>query len=164
MLFSGSIAANLRWGNEQATDEQITMHSRRVESFEDQILYGKNVLLVEDNKINAEVEMEILQSKGIHSELARDGQEAVEIFVTRGPDHFQAILMDLMMPVMDGYEATKRIRQSQTPDAKTIPIFALTADVTDEAEKHCYDVGFTACIPKPIDHENLFMHLVKEFE
>ncbi len=82
-----------------ATDEQISLHTHQSEKYEDHILYGKTVLLAEDNTINAEVIIKLLKTKGIHAEVARDGQEAIDMFKNRDPYHYQAIFMDLMMPV-----------------------------------------------------------------
>ncbi|MBR2189838.1 MAG: response regulator [Eubacterium sp.] len=155
-------AVQLRY--DLATDEQIALQTHRSLSYEDQILYGKNVLLAEDNLINAEVTIKILNTKGIHSELARDGQEAIDLFRSRGPYHYQAILMDLMMPVIDGADAARAIRALDTEDAADIPIIALSADATEDAEARCLEAGATCCISKPIDPAKLFYYLSREFE
>ena len=147
-----------------ATDEQISLHVHRSETYEDQILYGKNVLLAEDNRINAEVIIKILNTKGIHAEVAGDGQEAVELFASRGPYHYQAILMDLMMPVMGGIEAARKIRAMDQADAADIPIIALTADIVGDAEGRCKDAGIDLLVEKPIDQAGLFGYLAKVFE
>ncbi len=147
-----------------ATDEQVALHRQRSDTYEDQVLYGKNVLLAEDNHINAEVIIKILSTKGIHAELATDGQEAVELFRSHGPYHYQAILMDLMMPVKNGEEAAKEIREMGTPDASTVPIIALTADVTGEEDARCRKAGIKHYITKPIDPEKLFSCLAEEFQ
>ena len=146
-----------------ASEEQIAVHSHQAETFEDQALYGKNILIVEDNNINAEVIMELLNTKGIHSEWARDGQEAVNIFESRGEYHFQAILMDLMMPVKNGVDAAKDIRSLPMRDAEEIPIIALSADVTEDAKERVRNAGMNVLISKPIDRERLFTYLAKEF-
>ena len=146
-----------------ASDEQISVHAHQSENFEDQVLYGKNVLVVEDNNINAEVIIELLNTKGIHSEWARDGREAVDIFESRGEYHFQAILMDLMMPVMNGMDATREIRSLPMKDAQTVPIIALTADATSDAQERINKAGMNYFLTKPIDHEKLFSFLSQEF-
>jgi two-component system CheB/CheR fusion protein len=120
-----------------ATDEQISLHTHQSEKYEDHILYGKTVLLAEDNTINAEVIIKLLKTKGIHAEVARDGQEAIDMFKNRDPYHYQAIFMDLMMPVKSGLEAAKEIRAMEKPDAAVIPIFALTADMANDDEYRC---------------------------
>ena len=149
---------------ELATEEQIQLQTHRTGTFEDQVLYGKNVLLAEDNQINAEVIIKILSAKGIHAELASDGQEAVDMFRMQGPFHYQAILMDLMMPVLNGLDAAKRIRATGSPDAETIPIVALTADVTEDLEMRCQEAGINCAVGKPIDSAKLFAQLAEEFQ
>ncbi|MBQ9061838.1 MAG: response regulator [Eubacterium sp.] len=147
-----------------ANDEQIALGSNRTLNYEDRILYGKNILLAEDNHIVAEVIIKILSTKGIHAQLARDGQEAVQLFQSHGPYYYQAILMDLMMPVMDGSEAAREIRQIDQEDAKSIPIIALTADISENLQERCLEDGMNECICKPIDPDRLFNCLAHEFE
>ena len=139
-----------------ATNEQIALNQRRNLPYSDKTLSGKCVLLAEDTRINAEVIIKMLDRKGIHVELARDGQEAVELFRKQGPYHYQAILMDIMMPVKNGLEAAREIRNTGSIDAKTIPIIALTADVQAETESRCLDAGMNAYLCKPIDPDRLF--------
>jgi two-component system CheB/CheR fusion protein len=147
-----------------ATEEQIRLSNRETRNYEDQLLFGKNVLVAEDNHIIAEVIVKILGTKGIHAEIARDGQEVIELFRNQGPYYYQAILMDIMMPVKNGLQATREIRQMGTADSSNVPIIALTADVEDETESRCYDAGMNACIVKPIESEQLLSLLAKEFE
>ncbi len=146
-----------------ATDEQIQREKNKTATFEEQILHGKTVLLVEDNNINAEVIMKILETKGMHSELARDGQEAIDIFKKKGSFYYQAILMDIMMPVKGGIEAAREIRSLNTADAEIIPIIALTADVYNDSLDQCLRAGMNAVLTKPIDIEKLGQTLAKEF-
>ena len=147
-----------------ASKEQISMGYHRPLTYEDQILYGKNILLAEDNRIVAEVITRLLSAKGIHVYLARDGQEAVDMYKENGAFFFQAILMDLMMPVLDGTGAAEQIRSFSQEDAKTIPIIALTADATPAVRQRCSDSGMNDCIIKPVDAETLFHCLADEFE
>ena len=147
-----------------ATKEQIRLQRRKKTTYEDSVLYGKNVLVAEDNSINAEVIMKLLEGRSVHSELARDGREAVEMFRSNGAYHYQAILMDLMMPQMDGQEAARAIRESSTADAPTIPIIALTADAYDDLEQKCFEAGMDGYLKKPIDMEELFRVLAREFD
>ena len=149
---------------ELATDEQISLQMRRKSTYEDRVLYGKNVLVAEDNSINAEVIMKILETRGVHSELARDGQEVVDMFLKRGPYHYQAILMDMMMPLMDGQSAARAIRESGAADAREIPILALTADTYGDIEQRCMSAGMDGYLRKPIDTDELFRVLVREFD
>ena len=147
-----------------ATDEQISLHTHQSEKYEDHILYGKTVLLAEDNTINAEVIIKLLKTKGIHAEVARDGQEAIDMFKNRDPYHYQAIFMDLMMPVKSGLEAAKEIRAMEKPDAAVIPIFALTADMANDVENRCICSGMDQVLEKPIDQDNLFSSLAKAIQ
>ena len=146
-----------------ATDDQIQREKNKTATFEEQVLHGKTVLLVEDNNINAEVIMKILETKGMHSELARDGQEAIDIFKKKGSFYYQAILMDIMMPVKGGIEAAREIRSLNTADAEIIPIIALTADVYNDSLDQCLRAGMNAVLTKPIDIEKLGQTLAKEF-
>ena len=147
-----------------ATEEQIRLQKRKKITYESRLLYGKNVLVAEDNTINAEVIMKILETRGVHSELARDGQEAVDMFRLRGPYHYQAILMDMMMPVLSGQEAARAIRESDTDDAAEIPIIALTADTSTDLERECMEAGMDGYLKKPVDTDELFGVLAREFD
>ena len=147
-----------------ATTEQIRIQNSRIETFEDRILHGKKVLVAEDNTINAEVLIKLLAKKDIHAELARDGQEAVELFASKGPYYYQAVIMDLRMPVMNGLEAARRIRSMDTEDSKTISIIGLTADLLESSEQQCYDAGMNTYLSKPVDTSMLYATLAAEFE
>ena len=86
------------------------------------------------------------------------------MFCSKGAYHYQAVLMDLMMPLLDGQEAAKAIRESGTADALTIPIIALTADAYDDLEAKCLNAGMDGYLKKPIDTEELFRVLAREFD
>lgn len=118
-------------------------------------LAGMNVLLVEDNELNAEIAQALLESEGIIVTRAADGNEAVDLYVGRPAGSFDAILMDIMMPGMDGYEATRAIRLSEKADAADIPIIALTANAFAEDAKAAHDAGMSAHLPKPLDFNKL---------
>ena len=147
-----------------ASPDQIRTQNRRSSTIEGRLLYGKNILVAEDNTLNAEIVMKILETRGVHAELARDGEEALEIFENSGPYHFQAILMDVMMPIMDGMEAARAIRACPLQDAATIPIVALTADTDPANEQKCLEAGMSACLSKPIDTAQLFSTLYREIQ
>lgn len=147
-----------------ATEEQLALMNSRKNEYDKNSLFGKTVLFAEDNPINAEVIIKILSTQGIHTELARDGQEAIDMFNLYGEHHFQAIIVDLMMPVMSGEEAARRIRKLPNPDAKTIPIIALTADITNNVDERCRAAGMNACVNKPLEPEKLFAILSDEIE
>lgn len=118
-------------------------------------LAGMNVLLAEDNELNAEIAQALLESEGIVVTRAADGNKAVDLYVSRPAGSFDAILMDIMMPGMDGYEATRAIRLSEKADAADIPIIALTANAFNEDAKAAHDAGMNAHLPKPLDFSKL---------
>ncbi|MCR5303422.1 MAG: response regulator [Lachnospiraceae bacterium] len=114
-------------------------------------LTGLKVLLAEDIDVNAEVAKMMLSGNGIEVDRAEDGKVAVEKFESSEPGQYDVILMDLRMPHMNGFEATKAIRALDRKDAQTIPIIAMTADAFAEDANKCYEVGMNAHIAKPID-------------
>ena len=116
---------------------------------------GLNLLLVEDNELNAEIAETLLSDEGANLTVARDGLQAVRMFQDKPEGYFDAILMDLMMPVMDGYTATKKIRSLERSDAKTIPIIAMTANAFQEDAEKCIAVGMNAHLAKPLDIEKM---------
>lgn len=118
-------------------------------------LAGMNVLLAEDNELNAEIAQALLESEGIVVTRAADGNETVDLYVGRPAGSFDAILMDIMMPDMDGYEATRAIRLSEKVDAADIPIIALTANAFVENAKAAHDAGMNAHLSKPLDFNKL---------
>lgn len=118
-------------------------------------LAGMNVLLAEDNELNAEIAQALLESEGIVVTRAANGNETVDLYVGRPAGSFDAILMDIMMPDMDGYEATRAIRLSEKVDAADIPIIALTANAFAEDAKAAHDAGINAHLSKPLDFNKL---------
>jgi len=112
-------------------------------------------LLVEDNDLNREIASELLEMHGCSIEAAENGKFAVEKFARSAPEEYDCILMDIQMPVMDGYEAARAIRALKRDDAQTVPILALTANAfaTDLAKAH--NAGMNDHIAKPIDVERL---------
>ena len=113
-------------------------------------LRGLHLLLADDNELNAEIVRISLSDEGATLTIVSDGQEAVEAFRTHPAGTFDAILMDIMMPVMDGLTATKAIRAMDRPDAKTIPILAMTANAFEEDAQRCFAAGMNAHLPKPL--------------
>lgn len=124
---------------------------------------GLHLLLVEDNDINAEIAKRLLIDRGAEVTVVHDGKQAVKIFADNVQGTFDVILMDIMMPVMDGLTASKKIRAMERPDAKTIPIIAMTANAFKEDAERCMEAGMNAHLAKPLDidkiisaiHENL---------
>ncbi len=129
-------------------------------------LSGLRILVAEDNELNLEITQYILEDEGIEVTAVMDGQEALEAFVDSEPGTFACILMDVMMPVMDGLAATRAIRLVDREDAKTIPIIAMTANAYEEDKRRCLEAGMNEHVSKPIDGELLFQvlihHLKKE--
>ena len=116
---------------------------------------GLHILLVEDNKLNMEIAEFVIQNEGAEVTKAWNGQEAVELFRKSEPGEFDVILMDIMMPVMNGYEATKTIRSVDREDAKTIPIIAMTANAFTEDRLKAKEAGMNEHITKPVNAELL---------
>ena len=125
------------------------------------VLRGRRVLLAEDNALNMEIMEFLLNEVGVKVTKAADGQQAVEAFAVSPVGGFDAILMDVMMPVRDGHEATRAIRAMDRPDAKTIPIFAMTANAFTEDRRKALESGMNEHLPKPIDPDTLYRLLVK---
>ena len=124
-------------------------------------LQGKKLLLSEDNELNMEIAKTLLEAQGMTVDCAVNGQEAIDLFKTSPIHEYAAILMDIRMPVLNGYGAVQAIRKLDRIDAKTIPVLAMTADAYEEDIKHCLDVGMNAHIPKPINPQQLFAELSK---
>ena len=122
---------------------------------------GRRVLLAEDNDLNWEIAEDLLSAEGLELEWAENGQICVEKFQSAEQGYYDAILMDLRMPVMTGYEATEAIRKLERPDAKDIPIIAMTADAFAEDIQKCLDAGMNAHVAKPIDVRDVCLLLVK---
>lgn len=116
---------------------------------------GKRLLMAEDNNVNAMVACKLLEHRGLVVERVANGQEAVDIFIQKGAGYYDAILMDIHMPVMDGWEATKEIRKLDHPDASRIPIIALSADAFVEDKRYSVEIGMNAHVAKPIDYKEL---------
>jgi signal transduction histidine kinase/CheY-like chemotaxis protein len=127
-------------------------------------LSGKRVLLVEDNYLNAEIATLMLKEKDILVSLAENGKAGAEAFAASAPGAFDAILMDIRMPVMNGYEATRAIRSMDRPDAKTIPILAMTADAFEEDLRRAKDAGMDDYLTKPVDANRVYAALSKAFQ
>ncbi len=124
-------------------------------------LSGLNFLAAEDNEINAEILKEILEMEGAGCLIVENGRLAVERFEKSEKGEFDAILMDVQMPVMNGYEATRNIRALDREDAGEIPIIAMTANAFAEDEKAALDAGMNVHVAKPIDME-LLKRVIRE--
>lgn len=125
------------------------------------VLFSRRLLLVEDNELNREIAVQLFELSGASVETAEDGAEGAEAFEVSAPGHFDAIIMDIQMPVMNGYEATKRIRASGHPQAHSIPIVAMSANVFAEDVHASRVAGMSAHTGKPIDMDDIF-RIMKE--
>jgi len=116
---------------------------------------GLNVLAAEDNEINAEILVELMDIEGVNCTIASNGKIAVEEFEKAPVGKYDLIFMDVQMPIMDGYAATRAIRSCSHPEAKTIPIIAMTANAFDDDIRRAFDAGMNAHLAKPIDMDKL---------
>ena len=131
------------------------------EVLENASIAGKNLLLVEDNELNAEIAQLQLKEAEAKITLAKNGKEAVELFLENPAGTFDAILMDIMMPVMDGITATKTIRELDRSDAKTIPIIAMSANAFEEDAKKSLEAGMNAHLSKPLKIERVIATIAR---
>lgn len=138
------------------TDKNYIKGTFNKESYD---FHGKKVLLAEDNALNTEIAIELLHSVNLNVDHAENGQIAVDKFLTAPIGTYDIILMDIQMPVMNGYQATKAIRSSSHPNAKSIPIFAMTADAFTENVAEALSAGMNGHIAKPIDTHILYRTL-----
>src|SRR5581483_3487257 len=123
-------------------------------------LEGVRVLVVEDHPINQQLVLELLRGMQVEADLAQNGLQAIEMLARREPDYYSMVFMDLQMPVLDGYEATKRLRASgRYPN---VPIIAMTAHVMLEEQERCLALGMRGHIGKPIDPDELH-HVLSSF-
>ncbi len=120
---------------------------------------GKRILLVEDNALNIEVARTLLEMVGFEVDVADNGLKAVEKFEKNDEGWYNAVLMDIRMPIMDGLEATRQIRISGKNDSRTIPIIALTANAFDEDTQKSIANGMNGHLVKPLDVQNLYQVL-----
>ena len=120
---------------------------------------GVSIPAAEDNELNREIIVELLESHGAVVDTAGNGKEALDAYLNSSPGYYRLILMDVHMPEMNGLEATKAIRDSGRPDAATVPVIAMTADVFKEDIRRCREAGMDAHIGKPVELDKLFSTL-----
>ena len=146
-LFAGNVLDEFR---EAFKNKNAALFANRAD------LQGRRVLLAEDVPVNAEIMVMVLAMREIEAELAENGRIAVEMYSNHPAGYYDAILMDMRMPEMDGLEATRAIRASGREDAKTIPIIALTANAFDEDVQRSLQAGLNAHLSKPVEPDALF--------
>ncbi len=127
-------------------------------------LKGKRILVVEDNMINREIARELLEDEGFVIEEAEDGTVAVSILESKEKGYYEFVLMDIQMPIMNGYTATRKIRASDNTDIADIPIIAMTANAFSEDKKNAFDAGMNEHVAKPLDIDILIKTLNKVYE
>lgn len=140
-------------------DPEKSKQEKKEDVTEEKGLSGSRVLIVEDMMINAEMLGQILDTKGILHEWAENGKLAVDRFAATEPHYYDAIFMDIQMPVMDGLEATASIRALDKEDAKTVPIIAMSANAFSEDVQRSLQAGMNAHLSKPVDITSLFATL-----
>ncbi len=124
-------------------------------------LTGKRVLLVEDNEFNREIAQEILETGKMFVETACDGREAVDLVEKNQPGHYDLVLMDIQMPIMNGYDATRAIRSLPDRQKAGVPIIAMTANAFAEDRRKALEAGMNEHLTKPVDIPKLFEVLSK---
>jgi len=146
-----TVSLLLKISEEQTADR----HTKPMHLLTDDDLKGKRILLVEDNEINCEIAQELLSDRGYAVETANDGSVALQKIQNSKPGYYSLVLMDIQMPVMDGYAATKAIRQLENRELAQIPIIALSANAFIEDYKKSFESGMNGHFPKPINIDEL---------
>ena len=148
-------------GRKRIEEEEAHKEENSAQASNEAGLEGRRVLLAEDVTVNAEIMTMVLSMRKMQAEHAENGRIAVEMFEEHEEGYYDAVLMDIRMPEMDGLEATRRIRAMNRIDAKTIPIIALTANAFDEDVRNSMQAGLSAHLSKPVDPDLLFETLEK---
>ncbi len=159
-LFKSTLFYGLRPFVEGVADDSGTPEPQEREK----PLAGRRILLAEDNELNWEIAYDLLSEEGLELDWAENGRICADKFRDSQPGYYDAVLMDLRMPEMTGYEATRAIRAMDRPDAGTIPIIAMTADAFAEDVQKCLDAGMNAHVSKPIDVREVARQLIRFME
>ena len=146
------LQANARVSNEEGAKQHS--HAEGVAEFA-----GKRLLLAEDNELNREIACMLLSKYGFVIDTAENGQEAVDLVAASAPDYYDLVLMDIQMPVMDGHEATRRIRNLEDKELAKVPVVAMTANAFDEDRKAAKECGMNGFISKPINMQEVVQAL-----
>ena len=146
-LFAGTVLDEFRDAFDRKSEAQNEIKAD---------LEGRRVLLAEDVEVNADIMVMVLAMRGVTADVAENGRIALEKFSAQPEGTYDAILMDMRMPEMDGLEATRAIRALDRADSKTIPIIALTANAFDEDVQRSLQAGLNAHLSKPVDPDTLF--------
>lgn len=138
---------------QKTTEDMVSGKAVDHGTFSDSDITGKRILLAEDNDLNMEIAVSILEAMGLDIETAKDGSVALEKIKAKPADYYDLVLMDIQMPMMDGYETTRAIRALDDPDKANVPIVAMTANAFAEDRKNAFDAGMNDHIAKPLDVE-----------
>ncbi|MEE1114384.1 MAG: chemotaxis protein CheB [Eubacterium sp.] len=138
-----------------ATEEQKKLRFKPGANFLTNVIYGRNVLIAEDNREVAGMLRQVLEENGVHSEITADGKEACEMFRKNGAYHYTAILVDVRVPVLDGVHMSRTVRTLGTADAKSIPIIGITADYSNSVSEACMNAGMNRIVRKNADAEEI---------
>ena len=156
-LFASNVLDEFKTALQKKNDE-MTREEHKAD------LNGRRILLAEDMLVNAEIMRELLQMRGMETDHAENGKICLDMFSSKPEGYYDAILMDMRMPEMDGLEATRAIRALDRTDAKEIPVIALTANAFDEDVQKSLQAGLNAHLSKPVEPDSLFAtleHLIK---
>nr|WP_306813877.1 response regulator [Anaerofustis stercorihominis] len=133
------------------------------DGFAGKVFAGKKILIAEDNDLNLEIASELMTMNGAEVEKAKDGKEALDMFKASGEGYYDLILMDIQMPVMNGYDATREIRKLDRKDAKSVSIVAMSANVFESDVKKSIESGMNDHIGKPINMDEIYDKLGAQF-
>ena len=166
-LMGGSITLNSEPGKgsefivelEAEVCENPEQKATEVPEIDDSLLEGKKVLLCEDHPINIQIAKKMLEKKGMIVSCAKNGVEAVRRFEESDENEYDVVLMDILMPGMDGLEATRTIRALERADARMVPIIAMTANAFQEDVRKSLEAGMNGHLAKPVDAKQLFRTL-----
>ncbi len=157
-----TLESELGKGSKFIVELPLTIDQNKAEAktpSEERDTSGLHVLIAEDNDLNAEIAQFMLETKGVSSHRVCDGREAVHELANTAPFSYDAVLMDLMMPNMDGHEACRRIRASRRRDLQVLPIFAMTANAFTDDIQASHDAGMDGHLTKPLDEEQIIKAL-----
>jgi signal transduction histidine kinase len=146
---------------QEAPDDTESAISLPIYTYNKDFLSGKKILLCEDNELNVEIARALLEAEKMTVVCAKNGSEGVKIFEASGVREFDAVLMDLRMPVMDGYQSASGIRALAREDAATVPIIAMTADTLEDDVAMCREAGMNGHVSKPINPDMLYSKLAE---
>ena len=141
---------------EIASEEDVYKKKESEQSVISDKSIGKRILLAEDNELNAEIAMELLKEKGFLIDWVKDGQECFDKLEEADEGYYDLILMDIQMPILNGYDTTAKIRQMENPKKASTPIVAMTANAFEEDIAMAQKVGMNGFIAKPLDAEKMF--------